>query len=314
MLQLLERQAPQRHKELPDATHALKRVGSDLRALESDRRVDGVDFVWQGVAHNVNAALYVDLLRILNRDDHDGAIGPLLVHARILSEAALRRCNRVQSMDPRVQRKYLGSDGVLLGMLNRLLAKRPDLRARYAGMKIFLEEFAPGLEVLTSGTTISAALLAPNGVVGAKLARSRAFLNGARFKGPLQADLVSLFDFWITKVPKVFEEATAKLRQRVGDDAPQQFELRTVPWRWTQDWCERVHGIFRSSAGSTDTPTIKGIAGTVLRVNTTSSSSRSGEVRKRRHVEARALNEIKRKFKKSTQDIVKERQERQGRQ
>jgi hypothetical protein len=298
MMAALQAQTHGKHKRLADATHVVKRVATNLRAD------GGLTFESDGETYRIGTSDYVALLQWLNHSAVADAFGPLLIHERVLSEQMLQTRSRVHAMDPRVQRKYLGSDGTLLKLLDRL----PDAtRQRFAGLEIFLGEFAPGLEVLSSGTIITAAMLASDGEVGRKLRRSRAFLHSARFHAALQADLVACFDFWIETVPSVFATALEGLREMCPTDAQaQSFELRTVPWRWTQDWCEQVHGIFRSSAGSTDTPTIKSIADAVLRINKMGSSERSKEVWAKRHERKKARKTLRRQFKTAVSEILKE--------
>lgn len=293
---------------LPDATHAMKRVASDIRGEESDRRDVGVSIEWDGARYQFDVSTYSNLLHILNHSDDPEVLGPPLVHSRILSDAILRSRSRVEAMDPRKQRKYLGSGGTLLTLLNDLLSRQPELAEQFAGLQIFLREFAPGLEALTCGQSITAAALSQGGDVRAKLSRSRAFVECATFKAPLRADLLAIFDFWLTTVPQIFESAKTMLLAHAADDEADDraadFVLQTVPWRWTQDWCEKVHGIFRSSAGSTDTPTITAIADTTMSINTVSSSVRAGVVRGKRQALSRKTKALKRKFKEAATQIV----------
>lgn len=171
---------------LPDATHAMKRVASDIRGEESDRRDVGVSFEWDDARYQFDVSTYSKLLHILNRSDDPEVLGPPLVHSRILSDAILRSRSRVEAMDPRKQRKYLGSGGTLLALLNDLLEPATRARRAVCWSTDLLREFAPGLEALTCGQSITAAALSQGGDVRAKLSRSRAFVECATFKAPLR--------------------------------------------------------------------------------------------------------------------------------
>jgi hypothetical protein len=208
----------------------------------------------------VSIQSYAKLLDQLNRREPD-SVGPVLVHPAILSKSVTNSKSKVDAMNVRMQRKLLGSNGFLLRALCDLCDGE---LGEFVGLHHFLRDFAPGLELLTSSTVVTSASLAPQGRVRRVLQASRVFIDHATFKEPLRSDLVTLFDFWLTAVPKIFDDATKVL---ANHGVVQQFELRVVPFRFTQDYCEKVHGMFRSGSGSTNAPTVSSIADTVAQIN-----------------------------------------------